>query len=186
MSSSTASTISSISLITPSFVPHYKPKECFEYFFTPNLDHDGYVKCLCECFSHDEEIDLTEDTNNVDKVNAKEDRYGDSLLKKARKESSNSTSSYINLSWIPPTTCAIERLFSQCKHALSELRTRMTPLHFEAIMILYANWDLWSARTVRDAMKRPVDLVIGIAAEEAQREIMEDDEDNEGFFLDDF
>jgi hypothetical protein len=47
VSSSTTSTISSISLITPSFVPHYKPKECFEYFFTPNLDHNGYVKCLC-------------------------------------------------------------------------------------------------------------------------------------------
>jgi hypothetical protein len=90
-----------------------------------------------ECFSQ-EVVDLVNEENMNDNAldQEKEIGYGHSLLKKARKESHLSESCYMNLTWIPPTTCALERLFSQCKHALTELRTRMTPLRFEAIMIL--------------------------------------------------
>ena len=43
------------------------------------------------------------------------------------------------LEWIPVTTCDVERLFSECRLILGDLRRTMSPLHMEALIFLSAH-----------------------------------------------
>jgi hypothetical protein len=53
------------------------------------------------------------------------------------------TSKYINMKWIPPTTNAVERLFSRLKIVFSDRRKNLLPRHLELILTIVANRNLW-------------------------------------------
>jgi hypothetical protein len=60
----------------------------------------------------------------------------------ARKKSRKTR--YMNLTWIPATTCEVERLFSVCKHIYSEFRKAMTPETMEIFLYLRVNRQYWN------------------------------------------
>jgi len=57
------------------------------------------------------------------------------LDKKAKK--------YHDVSYIPPTSDVVERLFSKCKLILTDNRKAMTPYTFECVVFLGVNRVLW-------------------------------------------
>lgn len=59
---------------------------------------------------------------------------------------------YVNIDWIPATNSVVERAFSRAGIVLSDLRLRMTPLHFECVMMLYMNKKYWNIATVTAGM----------------------------------
>ena len=50
---------------------------------------------------------------------------------------------YKDINWIPPTSNIVERLFSRAKLNLTDLRSRMEPRTFEALLYLHCNESLW-------------------------------------------
>eukprot|EP01038_Epipyxis_sp_PR26KG_P016908 gene16908-23203_t len=57
---------------------------------------------------------------------------------------------YGTLLHVVPTSCDVERLFSQCKLVLTDHRRSMHPKTFEQIMILKINSHLWDLNTVSE------------------------------------
>lgn len=78
--------------------------------------------------------------------------YFEQLEKKRRRVSVNQHR-YINCSFIPPTSNTVERLFSRCKHVLTDWRKSMSPIMFEAVMFLKLNREFWDVKEVAAAMK---------------------------------
>jgi hypothetical protein len=66
-------------------------------------------------------------------------------LKKKRKITSTA---YIDMSFIPPTSNIVERLFSAARLVLTDYRKSMTPYTFECVMFLKMNRKLWDASLV--------------------------------------
>ncbi len=66
----------------------------------------------------------------------------------APNETEQLTSKYDDLSFISPTSCLVERLFSRAKLSLGQLRGTMTPLHLECVLYLLANSDLWNVELI--------------------------------------
>lgn len=62
-------------------------------------------------------------------------------------------SSYIDLSWIQPTSNIVERFFSQVKAVFTDYRRSLLAENLEAIMFLKLNSDLWDVSTVADAIE---------------------------------
>ena len=63
------------------------------------------------------------------------------------KHNNHYNSKYISLSWIPATTCEVERLLSLCRHIYSEFRQAMTPETMEILAYIRVNrsfWDIYS------------------------------------------
>ena len=54
-----------------------------------------------------------------------------------------STSVYDDVTWIPATTCPIERLFSIAKHILTQDRSRLSKKLFNCILFLREHMNLW-------------------------------------------
>ena len=74
------------------------------------------------------------------------------LAKKQRVQLS-SESEYINLAWIPATTCEVERTFSVCKRIYSEFRKNMSPEILEILIYLRLNREYWDINTVAVAVR---------------------------------
>jgi hypothetical protein len=55
----------------------------------------------------------------------------------------HSTSVYDDVTWIPATTCPIERLFSIAKHILTQDRSRLSKELFNCILFLREHMNLW-------------------------------------------
>jgi len=51
---------------------------------------------------------------------------------------------------VVPTSCDVERLFSQCKLVLTDHRRSMLPKTFEQVMMLKINASLWTIETVAE------------------------------------
>ncbi|KAG2896170.1 hypothetical protein PC114_g15209 [Phytophthora cactorum] len=49
---------------------------------------------------------------------------------------------------VPPTLNTCERLFSECKMILTLQRSCMLPAHFEMLMFLRANKDMWDVTSL--------------------------------------
>ncbi|KAG6946318.1 hypothetical protein JG688_00016102 [Phytophthora aleatoria] len=49
---------------------------------------------------------------------------------------------------VPPTLNTCERLFSECKMILTPQRSCMLPAHFEMLMFLRANKDMWDVTSL--------------------------------------
>jgi len=73
-------------------------------------------------------------------------------LERRERKASGPTRRYINLNWIPSTTCEVERLFSKCRHVFSLWRKAMTPLNLEALLYLKVNRRWWDHNTVANVM----------------------------------
>ena len=71
--------------------------------------------------------------------------YAIQALKKKRKVITNE---FIDLSFIPPTSNIVERLFSAARLVLTDYRKSMSPYTFECVMFLKINRDLWDASLV--------------------------------------
>ncbi|KAG3056437.1 hypothetical protein PC122_g21378 [Phytophthora cactorum] len=54
---------------------------------------------------------------------------------------------------VPPTSNACGRLFSECKMILTPQRSSMLPAHFEMLMFLRANKDMWDATSLISILK---------------------------------
>ena len=68
------------------------------------------------------------------------------------------TSNYEDVSWIPATTCEVERFFSQCKLNHSERRLALTNDHLEMIMFLKFHKQKWSVEIIDKALKAGKDV----------------------------
>jgi hypothetical protein len=83
--------------------------------------------------------------------------YARSLLKENERKKSITSSKYVNLKWIPPTSNICERLFSSARQVISYLpqvltdyRKSMSPYTFECIMFLKMNRKYWDVDVVND------------------------------------
>ncbi|KAF4132753.1 hypothetical protein GN958_ATG18051 [Phytophthora infestans] len=69
------------------------------------------------------------------------------------------TPSREDLTWIPPTSNDVERLFSRAGTVLSRLRRSLNPMTLETVLFLQFNRSLWDASAVAEAIelgkKRP-------------------------------
>ena len=72
-------------------------------------------------------------------------------LKKKRKITSTA---YIDMSFIPPTSNIVERLFSAARLVLTDYRQSMTPYTFECVMFLKMNRKLWDASLVSNIVAK--------------------------------
>ena len=73
------------------------------------------------------------------------------LLK--RRRLSTETHDYIDLSFIPPTSNIVERLFSVAKLLWRNQRASLLPITFEVILFLKANMNWWILQTIHTAMQ---------------------------------
>ena len=74
--------------------------------------------------------------------------------KPARRVNNTDNSRYIDLSHIGATSNVVERLFSLAGLVLTSRRKSMSPLHFEAVMMLHVNRSMWSIKTVIEAFRK--------------------------------
>ena len=75
-------------------------------------------------------------------------------MKRQKMESSGAIRDYIDVSFIPCTSNACERLFSESKYILTPQRARTSPILFEALLFLKKNDRLWDMKEVVMALKR--------------------------------
>ena len=93
------------------------------------------------------------------------------LRNKRRRIAESSTAAYIDLSFIKPTSNAVERLFSLAKHILTDTRMSTSPLVFEALIYLKKNRRFWDIAMVAKAIR-------GGPPAAALEEDMDEDEDS--------
>ena len=58
-------------------------------------------------------------------------------------------SPYKNVGFICGSAAEVERLWSICKYILTNVRSRMTPNLFEALVFLKVNHEYWDTRSVQ-------------------------------------
>jgi hypothetical protein len=87
---------------------------------------------------------LPEPENYVEKV------YGQ------KKRKRNAGSQYMDVSFIPPTSNVVERMFSQAQSILTPHRKRLLPKNVEAILFLKTNRPLWDVSVVSEALRAPI------------------------------
>jgi hypothetical protein len=75
------------------------------------------------------------------------------LLKSKKQRREEGMSRYVKTEWIPPTSVAVERVFSQVKAATGYLRRSMPTRTLDGLLVLKLNWDLVSLDVVSDAIK---------------------------------
>jgi hypothetical protein len=91
----------------------------------------------------DDTVQEMEDNENVS--------YSQQVLSKKRKVVRPTL--YCDVSYIPPTSNCVERLFSHAKQILRCHRKRLLPRNVEALIFLKQNRSYWDLETVQDAMK---------------------------------
>lgn len=91
----------------------------------------------------------------MEEIDPNEDNF-EAQLKRARREIPVvSNTKYMELSFIKPDTCVVERLFSQAKKVWIESRKSMTPAHMELLLVLKCNRDLWDSNLVYKCRSSP-------------------------------
>ena len=83
------------------------------------------------------------------------DDFASKALKQAKRQRVAEDDEYQQLSWIPPTSNVVERLFSRAKLTLGTLRRSILPENLEIILMLRANRSLWDLRTVGELVMDP-------------------------------
>jgi len=61
---------------------------------------------------------------------------------------------YRSLAHVCPTSVMVERLFSDAKHIMTDIRRHMDPSTLDMLLILKHNKDLWNAKTIDDILSR--------------------------------
>ena len=72
----------------------------------------------------------------------------------AKRRRTSQTSKYIDCRFLVATTCRVERLFSEAKHILTDVRKHMSPMLFEALLFLRCNLEYWNAALVAEAIQK--------------------------------
>jgi hypothetical protein len=93
-------------------------------------------------FAHDESESESENTS-----------YFEKIQKRKHNCLSDEQERYINCSFCVATSNTVERLFSACKHILTDQRKHMSPIMFEALIFLKINQECWDESMVALAMK---------------------------------
>lgn len=75
------------------------------------------------------------------------------LLKSKRLKIAESGSRYVKIEWVPPTSVAVERVFSQVKAVTGYLRRSMSTQTLDNLLLLKLSWDLVDVSVVSDAIK---------------------------------
>ena len=110
-------------------------------------------------------IDPLDDHNNAEVnpiINCNEILESIQAQKKAK---TTKASKYRPMGHLIPTSNCVERLFSNAKLVLSDLRKSMTPHHAELVLFLKANKHLWDEETVQSV----IDAVDRVASSAGSR-----------------
>eukprot|EP00924_Labyrinthula_sp_SR-Ha-C_P014742 augustus_masked-scaffold_43-processed-gene-0.41-mRNA-1 protein AED:0.41 eAED:0.41 QI:0/-1/0/1/-1/1/1/0/441 len=83
---------------------------------------------------------------------------GDSVLVEipSQKRQSKKKSAFADVSFIPATSCTVERLFSQCKLIISDKRNRVMPATLNRLAFLKMNKDELMDHKIHFAMKKKI------------------------------
>ncbi len=93
--------------------------------------------------------------------------YAQRVLKRKALESvPRITVSYMDTSFVPPTSNVVERLFSKAKLVLHDRRQKMSRANFEICLRLAVNDKYWDLQTVATAMTSTVCIPIDDEVEE--------------------
>lgn len=79
--------------------------------------------------------------------------YFEISKKRKRRRLSDEEVKYIDCTFCVATSNTVERLFSACKHVLTDQRKHRSPIMFEALMFLKVNRKYWDVIMVATAMK---------------------------------
>jgi hypothetical protein len=79
--------------------------------------------------------------------------YFEELQERKRCRLSDEQDQYIDCSFCIATSNTVERLFSTCKHVLTDQRKCMSPIMFEDLLFLKVNREMWDLPMVTIAMK---------------------------------
>ena len=86
-------------------------------------------------------------------THSEDDDFASMILKKRTKVTTSS--GYLDLHFLLPTSNLLERFFSVAGLALTNLRQRLTPEHLEQQLFLKANSKLWNIHTVSKVLNKP-------------------------------
>eukprot|EP00924_Labyrinthula_sp_SR-Ha-C_P002701 snap_masked-scaffold_13-processed-gene-4.52-mRNA-1 protein AED:0.21 eAED:0.21 QI:0/0/0/0.5/1/1/2/0/180 len=102
---------------------------------------------------------------------------GDSVVAElaSQKRKSKKKSTFADLSFIPATSCSVERLFSQCKLIFSDERNRMMPGTLNRLAFLKMNKDELMDHDIYVAMKKKIP-----GFDEKEEGEMEEENEEEG------
>lgn len=92
----------------------------------------------------------------VEEEIAEEEDNFEAQLKRARLANPVVVNSkYMNLTFLKPDTCVVERLFSLMNKVWVEGQKSMTPAHTELLLLLKCNRELWDAKLVYKCRSNP-------------------------------
>eukprot|EP00924_Labyrinthula_sp_SR-Ha-C_P016530 augustus_masked-scaffold_6-processed-gene-6.52-mRNA-1 protein AED:0.40 eAED:0.40 QI:0/0/0/0.5/1/1/2/0/408 len=97
-----------------------------------------------------------------------------SQLRKSKKKSA-----FADVSFIPATSCTVERLFSQCKLIFSDNRNRMKPTTLNRLAFLKMNKDELMDHDIYVAMKKKIPGFDEKEGEEMEEQMEEENEEEE-------
>ena len=100
--------------------------------------------------------------------------FADRALKRQRQQESIECSRHINTSFLLPTSCVVERLFSQAKRVCSPHRRSLHTKTLEALLFLNQNRELWNVAMVAVIVNERDEEVLAVAEED---HVAENDED---------
>lgn len=110
-----------------------------------SMTENERVVTSCLLRNETSELDEQDDTGTSS--------YFEMMKKRKRYCLSDEQERYIDCSFCVATSNTVERLFSSCKHILTDLRKHMSPIMFEALIFLKINRKLWDAPMVATAIK---------------------------------
>jgi hypothetical protein len=93
-------------------------------------------------------------------------------LKKKMKLEKTYTGNYKNVDFVLGSAAEVERLWSVARYVITDLRIRLSPVMFEALLFLKVNKDYWDKYLVAEAMK----LVTSAKYEENLKRLNEQEE----------
>jgi hypothetical protein len=101
--------------------------------------------------------------------------FAERALKRQRVQDKTEGSKYINTRFLLPTSCVVERLFSQAKRVFSPHRRRLNIKTLEALLFLNQNRQLWNLSTVASVVNARDEA----ESDEEQDDEAEDDQDDQ-------
>ena len=136
-----------------------------------DLEKGAVEKLLVPSLLADEEAGVGAGESCVDDAHLS---FADRALKRQRVQDTAEGSKYINTRFLLPTSCVVERLFSQAKRVFSPHRRRLNVKTLEALLFLNQNRMLWNLPLVAAVVNRARDE--GKESDEDQNEGDCDDE----------
>ena len=101
-------------------------------------------------------IELEDDNSStqIEEVDLEGINRAQVILENARKKvrSEKAVSLYCDLTFISPTSCVVERLFSQAKLVLNDHRRHMNVANFENTLFLRTNKKFWDLQDISQAL----------------------------------